>query len=130
MLTLNLSLDAPDTLTEHRLGLLKEQADREAYNASKMFFENELKGKDTNPVGYAWVEFLNYKGKRITAQTEVGQMLQKVGIHHNDQNHFGIWRPGKFNCQNMHALLAGAEVFANLFNEQGFSAIACYGNNY
>lgn len=119
-----------DVLTDYSLICLKQKAEKAAYDASKAFFEDELKGNDTNPRGYAWVEIIDFKGTRLTGQNEQGLILKRNGIPHNEHNRFGVWKPGKFNCQNMEALMAGAEAFAQVFNKNGFAAYAYSRLNY
>lgn len=99
-----------------------ENANNEAYAASKSYFDNKLGGQDSFPCGFAWVNITGYQGKKITGNTKVGRSLKKAGVRQNYNRKFQIWHPGKFMCQNVDTLTAGADAAVKVFKEAGFDA--------
>ena len=98
-----------------------EKAETEAHKASMRYLNDVLKGKDSFPCGFAWVNITGYKGTKITGNTKVGKLLKLAGV---DQNYgdrkFQLWMPGRSGCQNVDLAVAGCQGASKVLEAAGF----------
>jgi len=113
-----------DVVSEYGLGVVLERANQKAAKATQNYIDTELNGQDNMPCGFAWVDFLSYNGVKITGNTKIGRLMKKSGLKQNHYKRFSVWCPGRVMCQNVDALKAGADAFAEVLKENGFHVVA------
>lgn len=101
-----------------------ENAEQAAKKAAQEYYTNELGGQDRGACGFGWVVITEYEGKRIKGNTKVGRTLKAVGVNQNWQRLFEVWSPARFPAQNVDVHLAGAQAYAQVLREVGFTAYA------
>lgn len=109
---------------EDVLNILREVRE-EAATAAKEKYES-LGGKHQWPCGFAWVEFLDYKGKKLDGRTKMGRLLKKAGLEKSySTGMYMMWNPSGMMVQNMDTLYSGAEAAVKALEKYGFKAYAC-----
>jgi hypothetical protein len=103
---------------------IKKVLDRvqdEATKASETYLNDELGGRDQFPCGFAWVNILGFKGKKINGNTKMGKLLKEAGVKQNyGDRKFQLWCPGRILCQNVYVIEQGAVQAALILENEGF----------
>jgi hypothetical protein len=94
-----------------------EKAKAAAHTASLKYLNENLKGEDTYPCGFAWVTINGIKGN-----TKFGMNMKKAGLEQDYTKAWKIWNPGTVNVQNVDVKEAGADAAAKVFESFGFKA--------
>lgn len=115
-----------ETVSQTELENIIHQATNAAYRAADTHFHDELGSQDQFPCGFAWVELLSYKGKKLTGRSRLGRMLRNLGVEQDHARIFYVWNPARYPVQNMHTLAAGARAAAEVFKRYGFEAVSVY----
>lgn len=107
-------------LTEQQVERAVVEAQNQAQERAREFFENEMGGKDQYPCGFAWVSVSGVKGS-----TRLGRMLRASGFKLNShERRLQWWNPAGMPVQNMYCLEAGAERFAKVLRDR--LGLDCY----
>ena len=98
-----------------------EKAEKEANKAATNYLNDVLKGKDSFPCGFAWVDIKSYNGVKITGNTKVGKLLKRAGVEQNyGDRKFQLWMPGRVRAQNVDVAVAGCQGAAMVLEDAGF----------
>ena len=97
-----------------------EKAEKEANKEATRYFTDVLKGKDSFPCGFAWVDIKSYNGVRITGNTKVGKLLKQAGVEQSHDRKFQLWMPGRFGAQNVDVAVAGCQGASMVLEDAGF----------
>ena len=108
---------------EDVLSILREAREAAALAAQEKY--ESLGGKHQWPCGFAWVDLLDYKGKKLDGRTKIGRLLRKAGIEksYSSGMHM-LWNPSGMMVQNMGTLYSGAEAAVEVLKKYGFKAYA------
>lgn len=97
---------------------------KEAALAAKEKYES-LGGKHQWPCGFAWVDILDYNGKKLDGRTKIGRLLKEAGIDKSyNSGMYMIWNPSGLMIQNMDSLYCGAQAAVKILKKYGFNAYA------
>ncbi len=99
-----------------------DKVETEANKAASQYFTTVLKGSDSFPCGYAWVDITGYKGTKITGNTKVGKLLKQAGVEQSYERKFQLWMPGRFGAQNVDVASAGCDAAVRVLEAAGFEA--------
>lgn len=99
---------------------LHEIASAAAEEAANKYFNESLGGQDWYPCGFAWVEL-----DGIEMSSREGKEFAKCGFKRNYAGGpVSLWNPSKWNGQNVNVKYIGAEAYAKVFRDAGYTMSA------
>jgi len=114
--------------TQEQINDIVAEAMQAASKAAVEYFNTKLKGYDSFPCGFAWVEVFgtnNHERSKIKGNSKLGAMLKKAGFYQDSYDKvFKIWNPSGHRAQNVDTKEAGAYAAAQVLEKHGFRAYA------
>lgn len=99
-----------------------QEAKIAAFEAAKQTELDLLLRGRADCCGFAWVDIMEYQGKKIRKNSKAGKELVALGC--NSYSGLKLWNPSRYPTQNMCTLEAGAKAAAQVLCENGFRAYA------
>jgi len=107
-------------LTAQQVNEMIEEASTAAHQASYDFFNDQLKGRDQFPCGFAWVLI-----RGIRKNSNLSKYLEHNGIQKSSfERAHRFWSPSKLGVQNVDCQYAGALAAAQVIESYGLEAEA------
>lgn len=79
---------------------------------------------DWDACGFAWVEIYKYQGKKLDGRSRMARVLKAAGVNQDYRRVFQIWNPGGYQGQSISIKECGANAFAKVLQQHGFTAYA------
>lgn len=87
--------------------------------ARKASHEAYAKTGDGYPCGFAWVKVFGVK-----LSTKAGKEFKALGFRKDYEGGISLWNPGGMNVQNVDVKEAGAQAYAEVLKQYGYTAYA------